>query len=98
MFPSWTAQPNVGFEMGGVTALRRFMAHDTIWSNSWLLTEEKPLDELIMNVVEDIKGYMPCHPKMVIIYVARPLSMAITINELKDMREKVDSWSECITS
>ena len=95
MFPSWAARPNVGLEMG-VTALRRLMAHETIWSHSVLLTEEKPLDEQVLNAVEEIKEYMPCNPKRAIIYVAKSLSMAIKISELRDMREKMDSWCESI--
>ena len=95
MFPSLAAHPNVGLEMG-VTALRRLMAHETIWSHSVLLTEEKPLDEQVLNAVEEIKEYMPCNPKRAIIYVAKSLSMAIKISELRDMREKMDSWCESI--
>ena len=95
MFPSWAARPNVGLEMG-VTALRRLMAHETIWSHSVLLTEEKPLDEQVLNAVEEIKEYVPCNPKRAIIYVAKSLSMAIKISELRDMREKMDSWCESI--
>ena len=95
MFPSWAARPNVGLEMG-VTALRRLMAHETIWSHSVLLTEEKPLDEQVLNAVEEIKEYMPCNPKRTIIYVAKSLSIAIKISELRDMREKMDSWCESI--
>ena len=95
MLPSWAAHPNVGLEMG-VTALRRLMAHETIWSHSVLLTEEKPLDEQVLNAVKEIKEYMPCNPKRAIIYVAKSLSMAIKIRELRDMREKMDSWCESI--
>ena len=78
MIPSWAARPNVGFEMG-LTALRRLMTHETIWSHA-----------------VQLKKYMSVIPKTVIIYVARPLSMAITISELKEMREAIGSWCESV--
>lgn len=95
MIPSWAARPNVGFEMG-LTALRRLMTHETIWSHAVQLTQENPLDKQILNAVEELKKYMSVIPKTVIIYVARPLSMAITISELKEMREAIGSWCESV--
>lgn len=95
MIPSWSARPNVGFEMG-LTALRRLMTHEAIWSHSVQLTQENPLDKQILNAVDELKKYMSDIPKTVIIYVARSLSMAITISELKEMREAIGSWCESV--
>lgn len=95
MIPSWAARPNVGFEMG-LTALCRLMTHETIWSHAVQLTQENLLDKQILNAVEELKKYMSVIPKTVIIYVARPLSMAITISELKEMREAIGSWCESV--
>jgi hypothetical protein len=80
----------------GLTALRRLMTHETIWSHAVQLTQENPLDKQILNAVEELKKYMSVIPKTVIIYVARPLSMAITISELKEMREAIGSWCESV--
>ena len=57
MIPSWAARPNVGFEMG-LTALRRLMTHETIWSHAVQLTQENPLDKQILNAVEELKKYI----------------------------------------